>query len=285
MYYKDIMELSKVKITFAVAFTTLTGYLVFEQQFNWGFLLPTLGIFLLACSSSVLNHLQEMKFDARMERTRLRPLAAGRVTKKQALTLAFLQGMAGGLILYFNVGYEALLLGLAAFFWYNIVYTYLKRHTPNAVIPGSIIGAIPPLVGWVAANGSLQDVRSWYLAFFFFIWQIPHFYLLVLKYNNEYKNAGYPVLTDIMNTKQIKTLVLFWVLITTVVATGFFFTGIINGIPSLFVLLISSLIIIYQFIKVFFISELAFSPGKYFMKINYYVLAVITVLIADQFIF
>ena len=96
---------------------------------------------------------------------------------KGALILFVTEILSGSLILYLAANPLALLLGWLALVWYNLVYTFLKRITPHAVIPGSFIGAIPPLIGWVAAGGSLLDFRAWVLALFFFVWQVPHFYL------------------------------------------------------------------------------------------------------------
>ncbi len=159
-YLSVILELSKVKITVAVAFTTITGYILAARGYDPGFLLPTLGIFFLACGSSVINHLQERRTDAMMARTRKRPLPSHKISFSSALHVAVTETLAGSLILYFSSGVTALILGLLAMVWYNLIYTNLKRITPHAVIPGSVIGSIPPLVGWVSAGGHLFSLPA-----------------------------------------------------------------------------------------------------------------------------
>lgn len=151
-----ILQLSKVKITIAVSFTTITGYVLGRGEIDFGFLWVTLGIFLLACGASVLNHIQESRTDSKMERTKERPIPSGRITKNHAFMLFAIEVISGLLILYFKTSLTALLLGILALIWYNFIYTYLKRITAHAVIPGSVIGAIPPLVGWVASGASLN---------------------------------------------------------------------------------------------------------------------------------
>ena len=121
--FQIILELSKVRITIAVAFTTVAGYVLAKGTIDTGVLLPVAGIFLLACGSSVLNHLQESKADARMKRTRSRPLPAGKISKSGAVVIAALEILTGGLILFLAVGLIPLLLGIFALLWYNVVYT------------------------------------------------------------------------------------------------------------------------------------------------------------------
>ena len=206
------LKLSKVKITIAVAFTTITGYVLGKGYYDTGFIGVTIGIFLLACGSSVLNQLQEKSIDAIMDRTHNRPLPTGAINSKKALGLALFEIVIGSLIIFLTANFQLLILGWLALFWYNLVYTPLKSITPHAVIPGSVIGAIPPLIGWIAAGGSLSDFRAWVVAVFFFVWQVPHFYLLVLKYGTQYEKAGLPALTSRHNHKVIRYLIFIWIL-------------------------------------------------------------------------
>jgi heme o synthase len=196
-FLKTLSELAKVKITFAVALTTITGYLLAKGEFDEGMILPAVGIFLLACGSSAINHYQEREQDAKMERTKDRPIPSGRISPAGALLFAFILSAAGSWLLYTGSGMLAMQLGLLALIWYNVIYTPLKKKSAFAVVPGAVIGAIPPLVGWVAGGGSLADPRAMFMAFFFFIWQVPHFWLLMLKYGEEYTKAGFPSITRI----------------------------------------------------------------------------------------
>ena len=282
--FQIILELSKVRITIAVAFTTITGYVLARNGYDAGFILPTLGIFFLACGSSVVNHLQEKKTDARMARTSLRPFPLNKISTCQALTVAALEFITGSVLLFFSAGLSALGLGWLAMFWYNVVYASLKRRTPNAVIPGSVIGAIPPLVGWVSAGGTWNDPQALVMAVFFFVWQVPHFYLLAAKYGHEYEKAGLPSLTSRYTINQIRKIVFIWIVLTVLAAMGLSLTLQNSTWLSTALILVISVGLIIVFFPLARKYQESFRPEKYFMRINYYVLAVVLVLLANPMI-
>jgi protoheme IX farnesyltransferase len=107
-----------------------------------------------------------------------------------------------------------LLLGVFAVFWYNALYTYLKRFTAFAAVPGALIGAIPPLIGYSAAGGRLGDPLILLVAIFFFIWQIPHFWLLMLMMGDQYRDAGLPAITAKFARPQLARITFTWMLAT-----------------------------------------------------------------------
>lgn len=277
-----VLVLSKVKITIAVSFTIITGYVLAKGSFDAGFIPVTLGIFLLACGSSVINHIQEFRTDAIMMRTRKRPLPSGDVKPMFAFVLAGIEIVAGSLILYYFVNIPALVLGWIALIWYNLAYTNLKKVTAHAVIPGSLIGAIPPLAGWIAAEGSLLDVRAWAMALFFFVWQVPHFYLLVVKYGPQYKEAGLPALTSYYNSFLLRMMIFLWVVTTSFSAMLLYFFHVVRSAVSGILIAIASLGLIVVFFIPLIKKDIDFLPFKYFMKINYYVLTIIVILILDH---
>jgi protoheme IX farnesyltransferase len=281
---KTLLELSKVKITVAVALTTITGYLLARGRFDEYLILPTLGIFILACGSSAINHYQERDKDALMDRTRNRPIPSGRISANATLLFAMVLTIIGSYLLYYSSGMLAMQLGLLALLWYNAIYTPLKARTAFAVIPGAVIGAIPPLVGWVAGGGSLLDARAWIMAFFFFIWQVPHFWLLMLKYGKEYEKAGYPVITNLYSEKQIKNVTFIWVLATAVSALMIPLFYLTQSWIILGGFLISSIWLIVVFSRLLLNRREAFNPMFYFMRINYFVLVIIVMLFLQPFL-
>lgn len=280
---KIFLELSKVKITVAVALTTITGYLLAGGSFDRYMILPTVGIFLVACGASAINHYQERELDARMDRTRNRPIPSGKISPAGALIFAVLLIVAGSILLHRGAGLLGMELGIAALIWYNAIYTPLKRRTAFAVVPGAVIGSIPPLVGWVAARGSLGDPRAIFMAFFFFIWQVPHFWLLMLKYGDEYVKAGFPSITQHYTPGQIKRITFTWIVATVVAALMLPVFDVVQSRVVIVGLLLSSAWLIVQFTGLLSARELSFSPMRYFMKINYFVLAVIIFLSLDRF--
>lgn len=194
--------------------TTAFGFICATGEINLDLLLPTLGIFLLASSSAALNQYQERKIDSIMERTKSRPIPSGRISERNALAVIFYLGFLGSLFLIIGTGLIGLALGLLAMFWYNGVYTPLKRVTPLAIIPGAIIGSIPPVVGWVAGGGALLSPQIIAISFFLFIWQIPHFWLLLLVFGKDYEQAGLPSLTKTFSDKQLARITFVWTFAT-----------------------------------------------------------------------
>jgi heme o synthase len=278
-----LAELSKIRITFAVALTTIAGYLLAKGQFDAGIILPTLGIFILACGSSALNHYQDSDKDALMERTRKRPIPSGRISKNSTLVIAILLSAIGSSLIFIGSDFVGFQLGLLALIWYNAIYTPMKRKTAFAVIPGSVIGAIPPIVGWVAGGGSIADPKALILAFFFFIWQVPHFWLLMLRYGKEYEKAGYPSITSIYNDKQIRYITFLWTFATAVSALMLPMFGLTHSRLITVLLLVAVFWLVVVFAGILRRQEKEFNPFYYFMRINYFVLAIIVFLSADSF--
>jgi protoheme IX farnesyltransferase len=138
---KDYLQLSKLKIMIPVSLTGFTGYFIFDQHLSLNTGLVSIGILFLAISASVLNQIQEVEPDSRMVRTKNRPLPSGRINSKQALIYFFGNLLAGTILLYSYGNLTAALIGLITIAWYNGIYTYAKRVTAFAVVPGALTGA------------------------------------------------------------------------------------------------------------------------------------------------
>lgn len=283
-WLKPFLELVKIRITFAVMLTTIAGYVLFYKGFSSQMLLSVSGIFLLACASAALNHIQEYRFDALMERTRNRPLPSGRISFFQAWTVVIVLSLSGLFLIFKGSNFTGMLLGFSAMFWYNVIYTYLKRFTAYAVIPGSVIGSIPPLVGWVAAGGSLSNPNAVLIAIFFFIWQVPHFWLLLMKYSPQYEVAGFPVITKVYSRKLIYAFTFMWVLATAIIAFMLPYFGILNSYSSAFGIFISSIWLVYQFSKLYTHHQTEFNPKKYFIRLNFYILFIVVLMVTDHWL-
>lgn len=272
------MELNKVRITVAVTLTTMAGYILAKNGIDTGIILPTLGIFILACGSAVLNHIQDHDKDALMTRTSKRPIPSGRISTMGASIIAVVEIVIGSALLYVGSGFLALQLGLLALIWYNGIYTPLKRKTAFAVIPGSVIGAIPPLVGWVAAGGLLSDPKAIVLGLFFFMWQVPHFWLLMLKYGEEYEAAGFKSITSLISKQQVKNSTFLWTVATAVSALMVANSGLISLMIFKVLIVVASFWLIAVFSKLILNKTKEFNPFYYFMRINYFVLIMILIL-------
>jgi heme o synthase len=191
-------ELSKSGIVTLVLTSVLAGYLIGQSPeitFSWNRMLLTLvGILFLASGSSALNQLQERDIDAQMPRTSKRPLPSGRITPQSALIFIVLSLFTGLAILYF-LSLPLFILGVVAVISYNGLYTlWWKKHWAYAAVPGAIPGALPILMGHASSQGEVISPSGVYLFFILFFWQMPHFWVLALRYQEDYKEGGVPTL-------------------------------------------------------------------------------------------
>lgn len=278
-YLNIIMALIKFKVSIAVTFTAITGYIVYTGSFDIHVLYLFVSVFILAGGSSALNECQESKFDAVMARTKNRPIPTGKISIKHAWIVSTLFVVVGLLLLYFIFNEVTALLGFVNLIWYNIIYTNLKRVTSFAVVPGSLVGAIPAFMGWTAAGGSVIETTIVFIAFFMFIWQIPHFWLLMLKYGKEYEEAGFKTINQAVNPKNLKMIIYAWVLATSFssIIIPLFLTNISLTFFLMIFALNLSFIAIFTKLSFGNIAELNFR--KSFISINLYMMIFMIMLI------
>ena len=283
-YLKIFFDLSKGRIALLAALSTATGYILAADSVSLAIVFPTVGLFLLACGSSALNQYQERDIDSLMKRTKGRPIPSGRLTPPQALVIALLSMLSGSLILLVGSNVVALGLGLFAAFWYNAIYTPLKKRSPFAAIPGALVGAIPPAVGWAAAGGSPFDPKILAVCFFFFVWQVPHFWLLLLVYGKDYEEAGLPSLTSIFTAGQLSQITFVWILATAVTCLLIPLFGTVRTTITNLSLLGLTLWLVWGATRFFRARGEEPSFKCAFREINIYALAVISLLSLDKVI-
>jgi protoheme IX farnesyltransferase len=267
----------------AVTLSAFTAMVLATGELQTVMLWPVAGIFLLASGASAFNQYQEWPLDERMERTRRRPIPSRRISPAEGLRIAMI-GIVGGLvILMYQSNWNCFLLGVANLIWYNGVYTWLKKKTPFAVVPGALTGVIPILLGWSAMNGDRMAPEVLFLAIFIFIWQMPHFWMMTLKYGHEYRKAGFPVLNDLFSDIWIKVLIMTWMVASSCVSVMFVFFGILKhpvlGFGVMTINIILLLIVAYQL----FLA----TPMRYrliLVTANLFMIIVMLSLIADRLI-
>jgi heme o synthase len=236
----------KVTVALPVTFLAFAGFIFYSNRIELTILLPVSGVFLLVCAALILNQVFEKDTDKLMERTRNRPLANDEIKTFHAIIISTIFIVAGIILLY-NIKPLGALLGVINLIWYICVYTPLKKVTPFAVIPGALIGAITFMIGWTIAGGSIIDYRFLLVAFFVFMWQIPHFWLLMLIYGDEYEKAGFPTIFKIFNDHLIRLWTLGWIVAACIVSLFFPAFHIISG-KSMFhaILGFQSLVLFYS---------------------------------------
>jgi heme o synthase len=192
----DIGQLIKARLTLLVLVTTLVGFLLgWHGEMDWFYLFHTLcGTALAAAGAAALNQVFESEFDSRMRRTRNRPLPARRMSINEGLLIGVACSAAGIVYLSLATNLTAGMLTAVTVGTYLFAYTPLKRVTTLNTVVGAIPGALPPVIGWAAARGE-ASFESWILFAILFLWQMPHFLAIAWLYREDYKQAGFVMLT------------------------------------------------------------------------------------------
>lgn len=195
---KTYADLTKFGIVIFAVLSGLAGYATgfqVEHAFTWQAFLQTLaGIYFLSSGSLALNQVQEWRLDQKMPRTAKRPIASGKIKPAAAGILAMFL-LATGLNFLFTVQPMAGWVGLVSVLLYNVAYTmYWKPKWVFAAVPGAIPGALPVTIGYAAANPDIFNSESIYLFLIMFLWQLPHFWILAIRYKEDYAKGGIPTL-------------------------------------------------------------------------------------------
>ena len=266
-----------------VTFSALTGYLLSGRAPNAALLYLFTGLFFLSSGASVLNQVQEFRFDALMKRTHDRPIPAGEVSRKNAILLSLVLIGAGVWFLQL-IGWIPMILGLLNIVFYNLIYTPLKTRSWLAIVPGAAVGGVPPLIGWTSAGLYLFHPNAIFLFIFVCLWQVPHFWLLMIKYGKEYENAGFSSISKILNELQIKRVVFFWGLCTSLFLLSFPLFGFVLHPLLLIMLVLINLFFIRQFYNYLFREGDTGTVHKAFILINMYAMIVFILLTINALI-
>ena len=281
MSFKYYLQLIRPGVTIAVTASAFASSVIYSGGFAISVLWPITGIFLLAAGASALNQYQEWEYDEKMERTRLRPIPSRHLTISDGLRTANIFLISGFIVLILEGSVLLFGLGLLNVLWYNGIYTLLKRKTAFAVIPGALTGAIPVMMGWVAAGGDLSNPILVFLSVFIFIWQMPHFWLIMMKYHEEYRKAGFPVLSDTFSPVMMKLSILAWLLTASVITICFSWFSILKFGNLRYALAAFNLAVVLFIAYQLFISR-KISFRYIFLVGNLYIFVVFAFLIIDR---
>jgi protoheme IX farnesyltransferase len=284
LYLKPYLTLCRVWISLFAACSAATGFFLGPYQRAMDVLIPAAAVFLLTCGASALNQYQERHIDAKMKRTQKRPLPSGAMTPVRTVVLSAVL-MIGGLSLAAVAGRISIMLGLSALLWYNGIYTGLKRITAFAAIPGAAVGMIPPAIGWVAAGGWLLDPKIAAICFLFFLWQVPHFWLLILMHGEEYERAGLPSLTKLMNKKQLARITSAWITASAVASLALPLYGPGRTAPIYYLLIALALWLIWSGKSLTEKESFPQLSSLLFKKINIYLFVMMSLLTMEGIFF
>ena len=279
---KAYLKLGKATISIPVALTGFLGYFLYQPLLDLNVLYILLGVFFLSMGSSAINQIQERHTDARMKRTAGRPIPAGIINLQRAILFAIVCALLGTALLMLTGIPLSAGIGIFTLLWYNLVYTPLKRITAFAVLPGALIGALPPLIGWTAAGGIPWDMQIITVGFLLFVGQMPHYWLLLLKIGHEFHEAGLPVITSLFDPRQIRNLSFIWIAATGVIVLMLPATPIIQNHIISGVLIIAAVLFLIRMFLLTYRGELIYHWKKAFITVNLFYLLIILVLIADR---
>lgn len=266
----DYSQLLKMRLTFTVVLSAVLGYLIaFQNGFELQAVLAlAIGGFLVVGSANGINQIIEKDFDSKMLRTNERPLATNRMSIFEASIFCTVLGIAGIYILGTYLNQLSAILGFASLVSYAFIYTPLKRYSSFAVFVGAFPGAIPPLLGWVAARGTI-DMGGITLFALQFIWQFPHFWAIAWILDEDYKRAGYNLLPsrDGRNKKSALLTVLYTLALIPISAVPFVIG--ISGSISLFIAIVCGILLSLQALKLYKTCETRDAKRLMFYSIIY----------------
>ncbi|MDA9111138.1 heme o synthase [Bacteroidia bacterium] len=277
---QDYSQLIKFRLTFTVVLSSVFGYLIgYTGELNWTELVALIiGGFLVVASSNGLNQIVEKDFDILMTRTENRPLAQRRMALLEAAIFCVITGTVGIYLLGHYLNTYAAILGIGSLISYAFIYTPLKRVSSIAVYIGAVPGAIPPLLGWVAATGRFSAAAG-ILFLIQFVWQFPHFWAIAWVLDDDYKKAGYRLL-PLRSGKSKKTAMV--ILISTILLIPIsVLPYLINmsGVLSVTLLLGGSLALMYMAIKLYKSLSIKDAKSLMFASILYNPFVLVVLLI------
>lgn len=227
--FLDFKEITKAGLAISVVFSSIVGYLLgFSETHPFSsttLLLLAIGGYCMVGASNIFNQVIEKDLDAKMDRTKNRPVPSGRMSVNNALTLGFVLTFIGLVVLYF-INPKTAMFGAISIFMYVSLYTPLKTLTPLSVFVGAFPGAIPFMLGWVAATGSF-GIEAGTLFLIQFFWQFPHFWAIGWFLFEDYEKAGFFMLPTGKRDKKTSVQIIlytFWLIVASVLP-AFGFTG------------------------------------------------------------
>ncbi|MCP4803485.1 MAG: protoheme IX farnesyltransferase [Bacteroidetes bacterium] len=281
----DFKDITKMRLSLSVVFSSIAGYLLGADVVSvYHILLLSLGGYFMVGASNAFNQIIERDLDALMDRTKFRPIPAGRMSVNSAFLLASLFTIFGIIILYI-INPQTAMFGAISIFLYTSAYTPLKTKTPLAVFVGAIPGAIPFMLGWVAATNDF-GIEPGTLFMLQFFWQFPHFWAIGWFLHDDYQKAGFNMLPTGKQDKATATQTIMYTVWTIIVSIApvFGFTGRLQlTILGAVIVGVIGLVMLYYAIQLFK-KRTVLSARQLMLASVIYITLVQVVYVADKFI-
>ena len=281
---KDFFVVTKFVLSFAVSLSALFAYIMAKGEIGLDMFLATFSVLLVAMGVSTLNQVQEYREDSKMERTKNRPIASGRMSPRTGVVIAVVLILTSFALIYSLLGLTGINFFAFAFLWYNLMYTPLKKRSALAVVPGALLGVIPPAIGWLVAGHTLFELEFITVAVYYFIWQVPHFWLLVMLFHGDYKDGGYPTAMRLFGEGTLQRLTFVWLMLT--IQAGVFMVYTFNVYSNITIVL-SIALGIWAFLTAIKLLKKEFKltdARAIFWKINAAFLGIIILLSIDEYV-
>ena len=279
---KDYFQLIKFTLSFMVVFSCVVCYLLAPNvKFNLlAVLLLFMGGMLITGSANAINQAVEKDTDAVMKRTAGRPVASGRMSEQEAWVFAVITGVMGVLIMWYWFNFASAMIGLFSLILYAFIYTPLKKINSVSVLVGAFPGALPCLIGWVAATGTF-DIGGWILFSIQFLWQFPHFWAIAWVAHKDYTRAGFKLLPSDKGPTKFTALqtVMYSMLMVPVGMLPYYFK--ISGLISLWIILVCNLWMVFVSVQLFIKMDVG-SARKVMFSSYFYLMIVFLSLLFDK---
>lgn len=283
--YSDFKEITKARLAVSVVFSAVAGYLLGAEEIRLIHILYlTVGGYCMVGASNAFNQVIERDLDAQMLRTRNRPIPAGRMSVPLVMAIATLMTLAGIVQLYL-LNPKTALFGTLSIFLYTCVYTPLKTVTPLSVFAGAFPGAIPFMLGWVAATGEF-GIEPGTLFMIQFFWQFPHFWALGWMLDEDYRRAGFKMLpTGKKDTGTVVQIIMYtiWMLIISIIPV-FGITGRLHlSVPAAVLIFLMGLVMLWFALRLYELRDRKSARSLMLSSVTYISLIQI-VYVADKFL-
>ena len=283
---KDYFQLIKFTLSFMVVFSTVVSFLIapYQEYYTRHTLISVLLLFVaglcITGSANTINQALEKDTDALMKRTAERPVASGRMSVKEAYFFALITGLVGVSMMWYFFNLNSALIGLASLLIYGFVYTPLKKISSIAVLVGALPGALPCLIGWVAATDGFE-IGGWILFAIQFIWQFPHFWAIAWLAHEDYTKAGFKLLPSDKGPNKFTALqtVMYSAMMIPIGILPYFYH--ISGVVSMWILLGCNLWMVYMSVMLFIKMDKA-AARKVMFSSYFYLMIVFLSLWADK---
>jgi len=274
------LTLTRARLSAFTGIAAFMGHTMGAESLTTGSIYSALGVYLLASGASALNQIAERDLDILMERTKKRPLPSGTMSLGAAWLVTFLLLASGlGTIIKFSSGPAAVLLSLGALVIYNGIYTPLKRLSGFAILVGALAGAMPTAIGWAMSGGAIASYQLAAVCLMFYLWQMPHFWMLLARYREDFERAGLPTPGVHLSDGQIRRVCLTWASATSASGLMLPLFGSGTGRAALTLILVASILLLVTGL----LGVVSVVRRSYFVNTNIYILMIMLSIVSEAF--